>query len=162
MAGVKLVWKDRELSPDFLGGAFSSLERAPSFEGGVFIPVRRGEALEDWVVVVDDASRGVSGLLVGRCLSGMASSGNSSASGASEAGGAGFVFSVAPPSSSPISSNWARRSSSVGRAGIVSIELSSSKQSGALEDEVRYGPVMIYFVFVLAHRGPFIVPSLCQ
>lgn len=138
VAGVKLVWKDRELSPDFLGGAFSSLERAPSLEGGVFIPVRRGEALDDWVVVVDDASRGVCGLLVGRCLSGMASSGNSSASGTSEAGGAGFGFFGAPRSSSPRASNWARRSSSVGRAGLtdmVSVKLSLSKQSGAFDDE---------------------------
>lgn len=121
VAGVKLVWNDLELSPDFLGGAFSSLDRAPSFEGGVLMPARLGEAFED-CVVLEDAKRGVCGRLVGRWRSGIAvSSGKSSWSGPFDVDGAGWESFEVASTSPPSSFNWARRSSSVGLANFPDI-----------------------------------------
>ena len=109
LAGVKLLWNDRELSPDLRKCTFSSLDRAPSVDVGVPVLVTLGDdfAVEPvWV-------RGVCGLLDGFGLSGIPSS-SSRASG-SRSPAPGFEPPLAVSSSTPMVSNWARSSSSVGR-----------------------------------------------
>ena len=69
LAGVKLLWKERELSPDFRVFPFSSLLRVPSFEGGVPTPDLLGDDFAAEFVEVD-AIRGVCGRLEGLALCG--------------------------------------------------------------------------------------------
>lgn len=106
LAGVKLLWKDLVLSPDFLGLAFSSLDRAPSVVVGVAAPVRFGD---DFVVDVV-AVRGVCGLVVGFGLSGSPNSFSTSPEFWSPVGALGLLLAVAPsslgkPSNRPSSSS---------------------------------------------------------
>ncbi len=73
LAGVKLLWNDRELSPDLRKCAFSSLDRAPSVDVGVPVLVTLGDDFAVDVVCI----RGVWGLLDALGLSDMPNSSKS-------------------------------------------------------------------------------------
>jgi hypothetical protein len=113
--GAKLWWKDRVLSPDFLGAAgLSSLVRAEPVEEGVTTP-----AVRRLLEAVDDDSLGVFGRDEGRGTSGR------------------WKFSSASSSSSSLSaaSSWAKRcrealaaflGGGAGASAIISSSASSS------------------------------------
>lgn len=100
------------LSPDFRRCAFSSLDLAPSFDVGVADPGRLGDAFGAGVIEGLGCILGVFGRLLGFGLSGMPSSSSKSAS---DCGPFAACFGACVAvSSSPMPSNWARSSSSVG------------------------------------------------